>query len=288
MHAGIVGGKKRRAKRPSREGAQRLRIDGAKLRRLREDAELSIRGLAIDVGIDPSTIADLEAGRREWSQLRVIRSIAAHPAIDVDYNELLVDAKPTMSNVDVKLPPRSSLDAYVDEERRIGPEQMMTARGQLPVFGATDLVRLFSSPSSVAGQFFVVRGRVHATRGLTITDGRVLGIHHQDGSRFEILRRIGSIPQPMSLTVVTTSVETTRRLQNAWTSQVDVALVVGVITTRANESDVFVTSLDGQADVQRPRFSGSEQWRGFIQIEPKTNSPPKPHPWALVVVSVLP
>jgi hypothetical protein len=82
--------------------------------------------------------------------------------------------------------------------------------GELPFFGESDLVRLFSSPSSVVGERCCVRGRVHTMRGLSIGDGLVLGILRQDGSRFEVLRQIGAVEKPMSLTVMTTHVEHTR------------------------------------------------------------------------------
>jgi transcriptional regulator with XRE-family HTH domain len=291
IRVGILSTKKRTLKRRSgRPGGQRLRVDGAKLRKIRDDAELSIRALALDVGIDPSTVADLEAGRREWSQLRVIRSIAAHPAIDVDYHDLLVDERKTAMPRSV-LPPRSSLDVYVDEERRLGvPERITTPHGELQHFGAIDLVRLFSSPSSVEGERYALRGPVHSTRGLSVTDGMVLGIRHQDGSRFEILRQIGALEKPMSLTVMTTNVEHTRRLQRAWTAQSNITLAIRVITTHEipdDEDQVIVTSSDGGPAVRRRRRRGSELWRGFTQIEPKSSTPPRPHPWALIVDSII-
>ncbi len=296
LHAGILSTKKRSGKRTKTArgrkaaGVQRLRVDSAKLRKLREDAELSVRALAFAVGVDPSTVMDLESGRREWSQLRTVRSIASHPALDVDYRELLVEelapASAVMPKSTANIPPRSSLDAYVNEERRLGAApQIETEHGALPLFGATDLVRVFSSPSSVAGERFCVTGRVHATRGLSYTDGLVLGIRHQDGSRFEILRHIGTLENPMSLTVLTTTVEQTRRLQAAWTQQTDVSLVIRVITTHDIPDEPERVLVIGQTkcdEVHRPRRHGSELWRGFMQIEPK-GSVAKPHPWALLV-----
>lgn len=276
-------------RRRARRRGQPLRVDGAKLRKLREDAELSIRALALDVGIDPSTVADLEAGRRESSQLRVVRSIAAHPAINIDYKDLLVD-EPRPAAPKTALAPRSSLDLYVDEERRLGPERIVTPYGVLPHFGAIDLVRLFSSPSSVEGERFALRGPVHSTRGLSVTDGMVLGIRHQDGSRFELLRQIGAIEKPMSRTVMTTNVDDTRRLQRAWTAQSIAILVIRVITTHeipGNEDHVLVTDLAGGPGLRRLRRRGAELWRGFTQIEPKSTTPPKPHPWGLIVESIL-
>jgi transcriptional regulator with XRE-family HTH domain len=277
-------------RRRARRRGQPLRVDGAKLRKLREDAELSIRALALDVGIDPSTVADLEAGRRDSSQLRVVRSIAAHPAINVDYNDLLVD-EPRSAVPKTVLAPRSSLDAYVDEERRLGaPERIATPYGVLRHFGAIDLVRLFSSPSSVEGERFALRGPVHSTRGLSVTDGMVLGIRHQDGSRFELLRQIGAIEKPMSRTVMTTNVDDTRPLQRAWTMQSIATLVIRVMTTYeipGDEDHVLVTDLAGGPAIRRPRRRGAELWRGFTQIEPKSATPPKPHPWGLIVESIL-
>ena len=278
--------RRKRTKTAKGRAAQRHRVDGAKLRKLREDAELSIRALALGVGVDPSTIADLEAGKREWSQLRVVRSIAAHPAIDVDYRDLLLDEKPSARPKATPLPPRSSLDLYVDEERRLGPRpRIAMAKGELPLFGAVDLVRVFSAPASVAGQLFAMRGVVHATRGLSITDGIVLGIDHQDGSRFEILRSIGTVEKPLSFTVITINVGDTRALHELWERQAEATFAIRVITTRAVPHDhdrIAVVGL-GDAPHVRVRRHSSEIWRGFYQIEAKTATPPKPHPWALLV-----
>lgn len=104
---------------------KRCLVDGVKLRALRQDAELSIRQLAYSVGVDPKTITDLEAGgRRTWTQVRVVRSIAAHPEINVDWTDLLVgESKPNerpAAPAAPLLPPRSSLDVFVSEERRAG------------------------------------------------------------------------------------------------------------------------------------------------------------------------
>jgi hypothetical protein len=121
-------------------------------------------------------------------------------------------------------------------------------------------------------------------RGLSYTDGLVLGIRHQDGSRFEILRNIGSLQTPLSLTVITTHVDDTRRLQAAWASQTEIACAIRVITTydAPERPDHVMLVGMGSEDLLRPRRYRSELWTGFTQIEAKSNTP-KPHPWALVV-----
>src|SRR6266568_5035707 len=96
------------------------RIDGRKLRKLRLDAELTIRALAYAVDVDPKTITDIEAGRRDRSQIRIARSIATHPEINVDWTELLPDDDKRRPPAIIALAPRSSLDTLVAEERRIG------------------------------------------------------------------------------------------------------------------------------------------------------------------------
>ncbi len=282
-------------KRP--RGPVRCRVDGAKLRALREDAELSIRELAYSVGVDPKTITDLEAGRRDWSQVRVIRSIASHPQINVDWKELVLadvapsSEAPTVTNL---LPARSSLDAYVAEERRIGKlPSLTTAIGDVPSFGAAELAKVFSSPGSQVGARFYVRGRVHAHRGLSVADGQVLGIRHRDGSRFEVIRTVGALPVPLSIMVITTTVGHTRALLQAWEAQREVVAIVRVLLVDFPSDDpdhVVVTNLDGGADHARPRRVGGEPWRGFIPIYAKTadssERAAKPHPWALVVESI--
>jgi hypothetical protein len=161
----------------------------------------------------------LEACRRQWSTVRVVRSIAAHPQINVEWTELLVDepkppraSKSEPTSAAPTLPPRSSLDVFVSEERRVGKLPLLpTAHGPAPCFGAADLVNVFSSPGSHAGARFYVRGHIHSHRGLGVIDGLVLGIRYRDGSRFEVVRAIGSLGKPLSVMVVTTSVDDTRR-----------------------------------------------------------------------------
>src|SRR4051812_32735171 len=110
----------RRSRKTQDDDRDYCRIDGRKLRKLRLDAELTIRALAYAVDVDPKTITDIEAGRRERSQMRVARSIAAHPDINVDWTELLPDADKRRPPPTIALAPRSSLDALVAEERRTG------------------------------------------------------------------------------------------------------------------------------------------------------------------------
>src|SRR4051794_24716170 len=109
-----------RSTETKRNDSDYCRIDGAKLRKLRLDAELTIRALAYAVEVDPKTITDIEAGRRQRSQIRVARSIAAHPDIDVDWTELLPDDDKRRPTPTIALAPRSSLDTLVAEERRVG------------------------------------------------------------------------------------------------------------------------------------------------------------------------
>lgn len=151
----------KRARKAKQPGADRCRVDGSKLRALRQDAELSIRELAYAVDVDPKTITELEAGRRQWSQLRVVRSIAAHPAINVAWADLLLRNEPRAQSIE--RPSTSSLDAYVEEERN---GATLPPIGALRNFGAVALVNAFSSPASRAGTNYYVRGIVVAQRGL--------------------------------------------------------------------------------------------------------------------------
>ncbi len=282
-------GKKAAKRRSVEERGKRLRVNGTKLRALRQDAELSIRELAFAVDVDPKTITDLEAGRREWSQLRVIRSIAAHPAINVAWQELVLqDQAP--SEVDRSAPFRpvtSSLDELVHAEKRgAALPPMETSAGLLPSFGATQLVNVFSSPMASAGERFYLRGHVVAQRGLSSLDGQALGIDAVRGSRFLLARRIGKIDRPFSLTVVTITVDATKALQRAWETDHEVLLIAAVVATQLVSGGVQVFG-QSSVDVIRPI---EKNWRGFVQIaERDETAKPKegrPHPWVLQVLTV--
>jgi transcriptional regulator with XRE-family HTH domain len=70
-------------------GAVMPRVDGEKLRALREARFLSHRDLARRASVSPTTILNLEAERVE-AQRRTIRKLAE--ALDVEPHELVKDA----------------------------------------------------------------------------------------------------------------------------------------------------------------------------------------------------
>ncbi len=269
--------------KPKRAPAERCRVDGAKLRALRTDAELSIRELAYAVEVDPKTITELEAGRREWSQLRVIRSIAAHPAINVAWGELLVGSATKPTSAAPLRQSTSSLDAFVEEERRGAALAILkTPDGELASFGATALVNVFSSPASHAGATFYVRGHVVAQRGLSPGDGPVLGIDPHAGSRFLLARTVGALEQPLTVMLISTRVNETRPLQRAWEASTEVVAIVRVVVADVVDGAATLVGLDGEGSRSRPRKLGGD-WPGFVGL----GAAPRPHPWALVVLRVL-
>ena len=295
------------ARRPAKSGQrrpttaandrERCRIDGAQLRKLRVDAELSIRVLAYAVGVDPKTITDLEAGRRGWSTIRIARDIAAHPDINVDWTELRADGRVTASApaaatasraTGAALPSRSSLDSFVEEERRVGPLPLM---GGLSAFGAAELVNVFASPGSCEGERFYARGLIHSQRGLPPADAAVLGIRYEHAARFEIVRLIGKLDTPLALTVVAGTAAHTRALQSAWKERREVTVTLAVVVATIYSDDavyVRVTNPGGGGPhVRVPPAPNPQPWCGFTHLGGKASSPPKPHPWILVVDSVI-
>ncbi len=270
-------------RKPKRGPAERCRVDGAKLRALRIDAELSIRELAYAVEVDPKTITELEAGRREWSQLRVIRSIAAHPAINVAWAELLVGAVKQAASAAPSRQATSSLDAFVEEERRGATLPVLkTPDGVLPNFGAGALVNVFSSPASHAGATFYVRGHVVAQRGLASGDGRVLGIDPHAGSRFLLARKVGGLDQPLTFTLITTRVDETRSLQRAWELSTEIVATIRVVVADLDSGAATLVGSDGEGSRSPPRQTG-DGWRGFVGL----SAAARPHPWALLVLRVV-
>jgi transcriptional regulator with XRE-family HTH domain len=280
-----------RSTETKRNESDYCRIDGAKLRKLRLDAELTIRALAYAVEVDPKTITDIEAGRRTRSQIRVARSIAAHPDINVDWTELLPDDDKRRPAPTIALAPRSSLDTLVAEERRVGrPDPVKIGSVVLPVFGAADLVNVFASPGSHAGEAHCVTGLVHAQRGLPPPDAAVLAVDYEQCARFEIVRTIGVAERPLAVTVTTMNARQTRMLQQAWDKGSTVRIHVCLVTVSFRDpSDVAVHGLPGSAaSVTRARpITAGEPWRGFLHIEEKSERALKPHPWTFVVVEPL-
>ncbi len=70
-------------------GAVMPRVDGEKLRQLREERFLSHRDLAKNADVSPTTVLNLEAGKVE-AQRRTIRKLAE--ALGVDPTELVKEA----------------------------------------------------------------------------------------------------------------------------------------------------------------------------------------------------
>ncbi len=212
------------------------RIDGRKLRKLRLDAELTIRALAYAVDVDPKTITDIEAGRRERSQIRVARSIAAHPEINVDWTELLPDDDKRRPPPTIALAPRSSLDALVAEERRIGkPAPITVGSSLIPVLGASDLVNIFASPGSHSGECACVTGLVHTQRGLPPPTRPCWASITNDA----LVSRSSASSAASSVRWASPSRRRTRRrhghLQSAWERHSTTGVVVSVVTVSFRE-----------------------------------------------------
>ena len=71
-------------------GAVMPRIDGEKLRRLRDERYLSHRELATEAGVSPTTVLNLELGRGKGdTQRRTIRKLAK--ALNVEPADLVED-----------------------------------------------------------------------------------------------------------------------------------------------------------------------------------------------------
>ncbi len=69
-------------------GAVMPRIDGEKLRRLRDERYLSHRELATEAGVSPTTVLNLELGKgKRESQRRTVRKLAK--ALGVDPADLI-------------------------------------------------------------------------------------------------------------------------------------------------------------------------------------------------------
>ena len=118
----------------------------------------------------------------------------------------------------------------------------------------------------------------------------MLGVDYERCARFEIVRSIGSVERPLAVTVTTTSASQTRALQRAWEKRSTVGVLVGLgAVSFRDPSEVVIDGMPGAATrLARPRPSpGAEPWRGFLHIEEKSERPPKPHPWTLVIVEVL-
>lgn len=71
-------------------GAVMPRVDGEKLRELRDGRFLSHRELASKAGVSPTTVINLELGRGEGkTQRRTVRKLAA--ALDVEPGDLTAE-----------------------------------------------------------------------------------------------------------------------------------------------------------------------------------------------------
>jgi transcriptional regulator with XRE-family HTH domain len=279
-----------RSRKNGKVERERCRVDGAKLRRLRLEAELSIRDLAWSTDVDPKTVTAIEAGRRAWTTVRVARSLASHQDINVDWKELLAVDEPAEHQ------PTPSLDVFVDEERRVGCPPAIDLPplpvwfGAVTPFGASDLVSLGASPASCSGRCWHMSGVVHWQRGLDVTDGRILGIDHHEGARFEILLTIGKLKQPLPITVTSITLDDTQRLQSSWQEREPITIVVRVLTATAIPDDddhVLVSNFEGGQLHVRPRRQGDSVWRGFYQIDSSLLGG-EPHPWALIVQAIEP
>ena len=213
----------------------------------------------------------------------MIRSIAAHPAINVAWRDLLIGAVTQHATAVPARPTTSSLDAFVEEERRgAALPTLKTVDGEVSSFGATALVNVFSSPASHVGATFYVRGHVVAQRGLAPGDGRVLGIDPHAGSRFLVARKVGGLEQSLSMMLITTCVAETRLLQRAWEASTEVVAIVRVVVAEVVARSVVLAGRDGEGSRTQP-VKLDDAWRGFVGL----GEAARPHPWSLIVLRVV-
>ncbi len=197
------------------------------------------------------------------------------------------------SRIADELPPRSSLDVFVAAERKAGERpSVSTKNGPIPPFGPAQLVEVFTAYAAHAGERYYVDGEVTSQRGLRYSDCLVLGIPHATGARFEIGRRIGTLPRPFLLTVITMDAAQTRALQVHASNGTPIRVVVRVVAAiddRKDEGLVVIAGLPNAVSSEpTPRRYRDEIWTGFEQIEEKAdNRRSKPHPWALLVDEIL-
>jgi transcriptional regulator with XRE-family HTH domain len=268
--------------------------DIAELKRLRENADKSIRDLARESGVSAKTIGLIERGLRDAVESDTLKALA-NP-LGVAWKKLVYEdpSKRAAKYLAEMLPPRSSLDVFAFAEREKPAPRLETPHGPLRCFGAGELVDSYTSPRTHEGDRFYVTGQVAYQRGMNPRDESVLSAEPLCGGRFEIARLVDPELPPLTLILFARKRAHTKALQEHWRKPEPICAIVRVFVAAPiqGEADkIEVTDLQNGGHIVRSRPLGPPKWAGFEFITAKPSGEsgagrPKLHPWCLLVEEI--
>jgi transcriptional regulator with XRE-family HTH domain len=208
------------------------RIDGHRVRELREKLGWTKEKLAAKSGASIRSVADVEAGRRQPRQ-ETIDCVAA--ALDVTVEDLFERA-PTHEPRASLVPP-TKLRALVDAERAEPPRpEVATDDGAVPSLGAALFHAIATAFATYEGSRFAVAGRVDTHHPISRGEARILGTRLGVGARFHV--EVPVAPgRALGVTVHTRDATQTRELLAR--EGADVTLVVRVVVAPEEEEEGF-------------------------------------------------
>jgi transcriptional regulator with XRE-family HTH domain len=261
--------------------------DGARLRELREQRGFTLEELSSKSGVSDRQIRAIESPSPPATiQLRTIRDLsgalkcnkediaiwvsrprapAAATSRHTTHSAPATAAPAPQTEEDElagKLPPLSTLARRAALERKLKvPARRIAGPGGkwIEVLGFDRLYEVDTAFGDWAGKRFGVEGAITEHRPIPRYVEPILRVKTGIGAQFLVVRKVAR--EPLYVSIFTRTGAQTRRLIAAERAGQSISAVVRVVVTRPKG-----------------------EWKGFFIFEKK----PKPHPWALVVETLLP
>ncbi|HZS36707.1 MAG TPA: helix-turn-helix transcriptional regulator [Polyangia bacterium] len=259
--------------------------NGERLRALREQRGFTLEELASKSGVSDRQIRAIESASPPATiQLRTIRDLSgalkcereeiatwisrpssARANVNVNANADASDERQTRGareseKHEQKLPPLSTLAkrAALERRLRIPARHLQVAGERVEVLGFDRLYEVDAAFGDWAAKRFGVEGVVTEHRPIPRYVEPVLRVKTGIGAQFLIVREVAR--EPLYVSIFTRTSAQTRKLIEAERAGAPIAAVARVVVTRPKG-----------------------EWKGFFIFEKK----PKPHPWALVIETLL-
>jgi transcriptional regulator with XRE-family HTH domain len=294
--------KNKRQAATKRNVATQRQVNGARIRELRVELEMSVRELANKAKVDPHTITDWENGRTVVAQVPKIKDVAS--AFDVEWTDLIVDDRNGESKARNATPAEvavvataasrsqakrraewddSAIEHKVNVEAANGldrPAADQWEDGKVPVLTARQLWNIHSSRAVHENERWSVNGVLTKQKRMNPTEETLLGCSGF-GTRFLLERGIGHCSEhgdeTLDLTLLSVRLQHTHSLQQFIDQPVQLLVRVIVRVQNKETGKLEITDLDGG-----PRKPSPEGFEGFFVFGTTDTSE-----WSLVVERIM-
>lgn len=238
--------------------------DGRRIRALRGQLRMSVDRLAFETGLGEKTIRLIESGETKTSRTGTLEALARVLGVDIKDIAREVDSSRSAKRGGKQkprpwTPPASQLESLVDVEAasKRAVARLDTAEGPVEALTPKRYQDIMTAYRLHAGEKAWVTARVLRQRGIPQPEASLLGTRSGIGARFLVASELVA-RAPLTVTVFSTTAQSTRALQGSVGTETPVTLVLRVFVPE-EESEPGFTFFGSQAQ----------------------------HPWALMVHQIV-